>query len=93
MDILDCLFQSWILELPPHPIVKGYMKTANINLSQNIMAKKFYILHTVKKECEKLFCASSSAPTSEQHHAGIHLVINVAKTSQLTIANHGDTQG
>ena len=68
------------------------MEAGNITFPINLMPKKFYIIHTVKRECEKLFCASNSATTSEQHHVEIHLAINVAKTSQLTIVNHGDTQ-
>ena len=68
------------------------MEAENITFPKNLMPKKFYIIHTVKRECEELFCSSNSATTSEQHHVGIHLAINVAKTSHLTIVNHGDTQ-
>lgn len=80
------------MQLPSHPIVVAYMEAENITFPKNLMPKKFYIIHTVKRECEELFCASNSATTSEQHHVGIHLAINVAKTSHLTIVNHGDTQ-
>lgn len=94
MGILDCLFQSWISQiLFPHPIIECYMDTANITFPKNIMLKKFYVFHTVKKGCEKLLvCASNSAKKqgNAKSNVGIQLIINIANTSQLSNVYHGN---
>lgn len=90
LDILDCLFQSWISQLLLYPIAEGYIETAKITLPKNIMQKKFHVFHTVIKGCEKFSCASNSVTTSEQRLHWIQLVINVANTSQLSNLNHGN---
>ena len=59
------------------------MEAGNITFPKNLMPKKFYIIHRVKRECQKLFCASNSATTSEQHHVGIHLAIKCCKDQSI----------